>query len=492
MGLKYRAESHPDSRAVMFEAKNYSKRKIKDLLSTLAGFKTCSDLIEFYGKIRLNGKGTRLLDSCLGSGGNDLAAHLDHFEKLFNHSVAEKEGMIIPEKGQDEEYDDACRAVNEATHQLDVYRRETEEKLHCKITFFGTGNRRFQMEISENVSVPRYFELKSRRKGYKRYSTEELDELIEELRKAEARKEMLREDGTRRVFSDFDTRRQVWSDVLNRIAQVDVLLSLTRYCQTCGLALCRPEFVCDSEEPILSIEEGYHPCLAIKLPTNDATSACSYIANDSQLGGGRPRTVLLTGPNMGGKSTLMRQVAVLTVLAHMVSRRFSLSFGKLWLSCGMQRSTPLVLIDELGRGTSTFDGTAIASAVLSDVSRRLQCRSFFSTHYHSLCKTAAVNPNIALAHMACMVENENESNPTEECVTFLYRLTDGVCPKSYGFFAARLAGVRPEVVKEAYEASRVLFDSVNRKKMAIASIKEVARGGGSIEQLHCELDDDDC
>nr|CDJ85851.1 DNA mismatch repair protein MutS domain containing protein [Haemonchus contortus] len=512
MGLKYRAESHPDSRAVMFEAKNYSKRKIKDLLNTLAGFKVCSDLINFYARIRQNGNGPRLLDSCLGSDKDDLGAHLEHFEKLFNHSVAEKEGMIVPEKGQDEEYDDACKAVNEAMAQLEVYRRQTEEKLHCKITFFGSGNKRFQMEMPENVSVPRYFELKSRRKGFQRYSTEELEQLIEELGRAEARKEMLREDGTRRVFSDFDTRRNVWSDVLNRIAQVDVLLSLARYCQTCGLALCRPEFVCDSEEPVLSIEEGYHPCLAIKLPTNDATSACSYIANDSQLGGGHPRTVLLTGPNMGGKSTLMRQVAVLTVLAHMgsfvparsmklspVDRIFTRIGANDRLICGQStffvelRETlvilrnatkhSLVLIDELGRGTSTFDGTAIASAVLSDVSRRLQCRSFFSTHYHSLCKTAAVNPNIALAHMACMVENENEANPTEECVTFLYRLTNGVCPKSYGFFAARLAGVRPEVVKEAYEASRVLFDSVNRKKMAIAAIKEVARGGGSIEQL---------
>ncbi|VDM80804.1 unnamed protein product [Strongylus vulgaris] len=62
----------------------------------------------------------------------------------------------------------------------------------------------------------------------------------------------------------------------------------------------------------------------------------------------------------------------------------------------------LVLIDELGRGTSTFDGTAIASAVLSDISRRIRCRSFFSTHYHSLCRSASVNPNIALAHMVCL------------------------------------------------------------------------------------------
>ncbi|WKX91921.1 hypothetical protein Q1695_010172 [Nippostrongylus brasiliensis] len=513
MGLKYRAETHPDSRAVMFEAANYNKRKIKDLLNTLEGFGTCQSLIELYDSMTQGGNGTRLLDKCLSSGGrSDLSAHLEHFAKSFNHSVAEKEGMIVPQKGQDEEYDDACRGVNEATHNLETYRKEQEEKLRCKITFFGSGKNRFQMEIPENVGVPRYYELKSRRKGFGRYSTEELDDLINQLVKAEANKDMQRADATRRVFSDFDTRRKIWSDVLNRVAEVDVLLSLARYCQTCGLALCRPQFEVDTEEPVLSIVQGYHPCLAIKLPTNDAMSTFTYIANDSHLGGTHAKTVLLTGPNMGGKSTLMRQVAVLTVMAHMgslvpaesmrlspVDRIFTRIGANDRLICGqstffvelsetlviLKNATKhsLVLIDELGRGTSTFDGTAIASAVLSDVSRRLQCRSFFSTHYHSLCKTASVNPNIALAHMACMVENENEDNPTEECVTFLYRLTDGVCPKSYGFFAARLAGVRPEVVTEAYEASRVIFDSLNRKKMAIASIKEVARGGGSVEQL---------
>ncbi|KAE9418496.1 hypothetical protein Angca_007556, partial [Angiostrongylus cantonensis] len=481
LGLKYRSESHPDGRAVLFEAVSYNKRKIKDLLSTLAGFQACSDLIETYTRFRKHSEGCRLLDRCLGrDDGDDFNSHLNHFSKLFDHSLAEKEGMIIPQKGLDLEYDSACRNVDKAMHDLEVFRKDQEEKLHCK--------------------------------GFNRYSTEELEELIDEIVKAEAYKDLQIEDATRRVFSDFDSRRHIWTDVVNRVSQVDVLLSLARYCQTCGLALCRPEFVYDSSEPMLSIEEGYHPCLATKLPTNDTTTTFTYIANDSFLGGTHPPVVLLTGPNMGGKSTLMRQVAVLTVLAHMgsfvparsmrltpVDRIFTRIGANDRLICGQStffvelRETliilrnatkhSLVLIDELGRGTSTFDGTAIASAVLSHLSRRIQCRSFFSTHYHSLCKCATINSKITLAHMACMVENEDETNPTEECVTFLYRLTDGVCPKSYGFFAARLAGVKPEVVRNAYEASTTFFDSASRKRIAIAAIKEAARSGASVAQL---------
>ncbi|KAJ1361539.1 hypothetical protein KIN20_020813 [Parelaphostrongylus tenuis] len=513
MGLKYRTESHPDGRAVMFEAMSYNKRKIKDLLSTLAGFQACSDLIEKYTRFRKQSEGCHLLDQYLGRyDKEDLDCHLNHFSKSFDHSLAEKEGMIVPQKGMNEEYDSACRSVDKAMRDLEVFRKQQEEKLRCKVTYFGSGRNRYQMEIPDNVNAPRYYEFKSRRKGFNRYSSEELEELIEELLKAEAYKDQQIGDATRRVFSDFDSRRHIWTDVVNRVSHVDVLLSLARYCQSCGLALCRPEFVSDSSEPMLSIEEGYHPCLATKLPTNDTTTTFTYIANDSHLGGSHPPIVLLTGPNMGGKSTLMRQVAVLTVLAHMgsfvparsmrltpVDRIFTRIGANDRLICGQStffvelRETlvilrnatkhSLVLIDELGRGTSTFDGTAIASAVLSYLSRRIQCRSFFSTHYHSLCKAATINSNITLAHMACMVENENEANPTEECVTFLYRLTDGVCPKSYGFFAARLAGVRPEVVRDAYEASNTLFDAASRKRMAIVAIKEAARGGGSVEQL---------
>ncbi|VDK50226.1 unnamed protein product [Cylicostephanus goldi] len=134
LGLKYRAETHPDSRAVMFEAATYNKRKIKDLLTTLAGFQTCYDLILLYDNLRQDQEGCPLIDQCIGLDEKiNLCSHLEHFAKSFNHSVAEKEGMIVPQKGQDEDYDSACRSLDEAIRQTEIYRKEQESKLRCKV-----------------------------------------------------------------------------------------------------------------------------------------------------------------------------------------------------------------------------------------------------------------------------------------------------------------------------------------------------------------------
>jgi len=121
----------------------------------------------------------------------------------------------------------------------------------------------------------------------------------------------------------------------------------------------------------------------------------------------------------------------------------------------------LVLVDELGRGTSTFDGSAIASAVLRQL-LRTGCRCLFSTHYHSLVEEFQGQPQVWLGHMACMVENECEEDPTQETITFLYKLTDGACPKSYGFNAARLAGLPSQLVRAAHQRARSFEQRVER------------------------------
>lgn len=112
-------------------------------------------------------------------------------------------------------------------------------------------------------------------------------------------------------------------------------------------------------------------------------------------------------------------------------------------------------MDELGRGTSTFDGTAIASATVKHLVERNQCLSLFATHYHSVLEEWKQEPKVRLGHMQCMVE-ENQQDPNEvsgNTITFLYTLGDGTCPKSFGINVAHLAGLPVEVLTKAKEIS---------------------------------------
>lgn len=116
----------------------------------------------------------------------------------------------------------------------------------------------------------------------------------------------------------------------------------------------------------------------------------------------------------------------------------------------------LVLLDELGRGTSTFDGTAIAYSVVDHLADR-RCRTLFSTHYHSLVHDLSSHPQVRLGHMACMAENEEQvEDPSQESIIFLYQFVTGACPKSYGFHAARLAGLDRSIISHGYQKAKEL------------------------------------
>lgn len=504
LGLKYRAEEHPDSRAQMFETMRYNKRKIRDLIRALEGFEHVQDLrIEFmkhFGKSQETIPS--LLERCFGYRFPDISEDLQHFKSAFNRDKALEDGIIVPEKGIIKEYDDAISNVKECIHELDLYLNVIRKQLHCSnINFFGSGRSRYQLEIPEEIAMnlSHEFGLKSSRKGYKRMVTDELVNLVKNLDEAENQLDILRHDIMRRIFADFGDRSTKWTMAVERMATFDVLLSLTRYGQDCGLNMCRPQFVYDSKQPILEIKSGYHPSLAAMAASG---SSFTYIPNSVLLGGNEPPIILLTGPNMGGKSTLMRQVGVLVVLAQIgsfvpanemklspVDRIFtrmgagdrittgqSTFYVELYETNLILRNATkhsLVIMDELGRGTSTYDGTAVAYAVLLDVATRLNCRTFFSTHYHTLCKAVENVTSIKAAHMACIVENESAEDPTMENVTFLYTLADGMCPKSYGFFAAKISGLKAEVIRAAFIASRHLDERKTRKER-MAELRKLA------------------
>lgn len=113
----------------------------------------------------------------------------------------------------------------------------------------------------------------------------------------------------------------------------------------------------------------------------------------------------------------------------------------------------MCILDELGRGTSTFDGTAIAHAVVDYIVSKIRCRTLFATHYHTLINDWSIDPRILLGHMDCLVNSDGSDTNGHEEVTFLYRLCDGSSPRSYGLNVARLAKLPEEVVALAYQQS---------------------------------------
>ncbi|KAA3679737.1 DNA mismatch repair protein MSH6 [Paragonimus westermani] len=300
-----------------------------------------------------------------------------------------------------------------------------------------------------------------------------------------------------------------WHTAMRFIAELDCLLALANYSLNASNVTCRPEFVelaDNAQQPFLEIVDGLHPCLINTFSGNDLIPNSVFLGSSNPVSGTHhPLTLLVTGPNMGGKSTLMRQTALLVILAHLgcrlpasscrltsVDRIFSRLGATDRLLAGestfmvelsetaaiLSHISPhsLVLMDELGRGTSTHDGAALASAVLHYLStptcqsdRVCGPRTLFSTHYHSLVDevTAENRSSIAhiyLGHMACMVEEQSEAEPGLENITFLYKFVSGACPKSYGFNAARLAHLPDEVIQiglakaKEYERTMTTFE----------------------------------
>lgn len=297
--------------------------------------------------------------------------------------------------------------------------------------------------------------------------------MLRNLVTAEEHRDEALNNTMRTVFHSFGENFQLWDSAIECIAILDVLVAMATYSKGSECEMCRPEVVM-SDIPFLDIRGGRHPCVTQTFSGDDFIPN-DVVINSNKTPEGRS-CVVVTGPNMGGKSTLMRQTGLIVILAQMgcyvpaescifspIDRIFTRLGASDRIMQGestffvelsetaviLQHSTPnsLVLLDELGRGTATYDGTAIASAVVRKIAEEVNCRTMFSTHYHSLVEELSHDPHVTLGHMACMIENEDDEE--EENITFLYKFIEGACPKSYGFNAARLAGIPQEVIQVA-------------------------------------------
>ncbi|KAL2321247.1 hypothetical protein Fmac_030216 [Flemingia macrophylla] len=286
-----------------------------------------------------------------------------------------------------------------------------------------------------------------------------------------------------------------WFEVVHAINCVDVLRSFAVTSSfSCG-TMSRPVIMAskctttDNGVTALKMKGLWHPFAF-------GDSGCFPVPNDIVLGeneeGTHPLTLLLTGPNMGGKSTLLRATCLAVIMAQVgcyvpcescvlsvvdiiftrlgAKDRIMTGESTFFIECTetasvLQNATQdsLVILDELGRGTSTFDGYAIAYAVFRHLIEKVNCRMLFATHYHPLTKEFGSHPRVTLQHMACAFKSKSDTySMRDQELVFLYRLASGACPESYGLQVALMAGIPEKTVNIASKASQHMKKSIGQ------------------------------
>ena len=296
-----------------------------------------------------------------------------------------------------------------------------------------------------------------------RYITPELKEAEQRVLAAEERIAAAETDAYGQLLQLVASEASTIRTAARAVATIDVVAGLAEIAATRGYV--RPE-LCD--EDILRIEAGRHPIVDVELPQG------AFIPNDTTLSEDDGRIAILTGPNMAGKSTYLRQVALIVLLAQIgsfvpaerarigvVDRIFTrigaqddLASGQSTFMVEMLETASilnhasersLVVLDEIGRGTSTYDGLAIATAIVEYIHNtpRLCCKTLFATHYHELTSLAEILPRVRNYRLDVLEAGDN--------VTFLHRVVPGGADRSYGVYVAQLAGMPRQVVRRASE-----------------------------------------
>lgn len=440
----------------------------QDFVKVLEGFEQIEYTMSMLGSF---GAGEGVLGQLI-TAMPDLAGALSHWKDAFDRSKAKDEGVFIPQPGVEEDFDESQERVDNVEKQLqDLLSRARKDLGSSAIKFTDNGKEIYQLEVPIKVSrpIPKSWKQMSATKSCKRWYSPELEALVQDLKEAQELHAQVAKAMAGRFFSKFDQDYPTWLAAVKIVAQLDCLISLAKVSFALGSPACRPEFVDDNNaRGLLEFKELRHPC--IETTTN-------FIPNDIALGGFNPSIALLTGANAAGKSTVLRMTCIAVILAQIgcyvpcesarmtpIDRIMSrlgaqdnifagqstfmveLSETKKILSEATPRS--LVILDELGRGTSSYDGVAVAQAVLHHIATYVGALGYFATHYHSLATEFATHPEIAAKRMAVKVEHDIRD------VTFLYKLEDGVAEGSYGMHCAAMCGIPNRVINRAEQAAQ--------------------------------------
>lgn len=400
---------------------------------------------------------------------NELAVNIRTYPELAdllaraiidNPPAVIRDGGVL-KTGYDAELDE-LQSISENAGQylMDLEAREKERTglANLKVGYNRVHGYFIELPSKQAESAPADYIRRQTLKGAERFITPELktfeDKALSAKSRALAREKLLYEE----LLENLINHLAPLQDTAGALAELDVLSNLAE--RALNLDLNRPRFV---DEPCLRIDQGRHPVVEQVLDT-------PFVANDLGLDD-NTRMLIITGPNMGGKSTYMRQTALIVLLAHigsfvpaaacelsLVDRIFTrigssddLAGGRSTFMVEMSETAnilhnasdrSLVLMDEVGRGTSTFDGLSLAWSAAEHLAK-LRAWTLFATHYFELTVLPESEPVVANVHLSATEHNER--------IVFLHHVLPGPASQSYGLAVAQLAGVPGQVITRARE-----------------------------------------
>ena len=402
---------------------------------------------------------------------------LEDITNLLDLSIDEKcpattrEGGFI-KSGFSSELDEYRSANRESAAWLaDIEARERENTgiKNLKVGYnkvFG-----YFIEVNKSVSdkLPPRFVRKQTLVNNERFITEELKNLEEKLLGSAEKAIKLEQDILKEIITELTGRISQLQSTARNVAYLDVLLSFAKVAKENNYV--KPTI---SRDLSTTIKDGRHPVVEQLMKKNE------FVPNDAYLDCGQDRLMIITGPNMSGKSTYMRQIALITLMAHVGSyvpakkadialadRIFTrigasddLSYGQSTFMVEMievaeilhnATMNSLVIMDEIGRGTSTLDGLSIAVSVAEDIAKRIRCKALFSTHYHEMTSLEGRVEGVK-NYKVTAAESKNT-------VIFLHKVMRGGTNKSFGIEVAQLAGLPKPVTNKAKALSKQLEKS---------------------------------
>lgn len=464
------------------------------------------DLLAFASSIESLDEIKSILDKMQEEGLRNLGAGMDSLRDLYNEiseaivdepPIGLNEGGMIRE-GYSKELDQIKEDSNLAKQNLIEYEIAEREKTgikNLKIVF--RKNQGYFIEVTRYYLnlVPDYYNRRQTLKNSERFVTDYLEVQAGRIMGSSDRLEALEYEIFLQLRDMVARSALRIQDTADRLAELDVYLSLAITASENNYV--RPLF---TDSDIIDIKGGRHPVIEIQ-------DGIDFISNDLNIGQEDNRIHLITGPNMAGKSTYMRQSALIIIMAQMgsfvsadscslpiidkiftrIGARDRLASGDSTFMVEMKEMTDILklasrnsflILDELGRGTSTNDGLAIASSILEYLSDKLQAKTLFATHYHELVKLADNRRNIK--NYTVLIEERDGS------LIFLRKVKEGHVNRSYGIEVAGLSGLKPEILERARELldyfegsaySQATFSQNKSEVKAEGAQSNISKGG---------------